>query len=44
MQREVSFWLAVMLLAVAGVILFKMLAASAAGEHVPGLRTLAALA
>lgn len=43
MDRELSFWLAVMLIAVAGVALFKLLAASKAGEHVPGLRPLAAL-
>ena len=40
---ELAFWLAVMLVAVAGVALFKLLAASGAGEHVPGLRPLAAL-
>lgn len=43
MDREIPFWLAIMLLAVAGVALFKLLAASAAGEYVPGLRPLAAI-
>lgn len=43
MDREISFWLSVMLITVAGVALFKLVAASAAGEHVPGLRPLANL-
>lgn len=43
MGREIPFWLSVMLLAVAGVALFKLVAASAVGEHVPGVRPLAAL-
>ena len=43
MDREISFWLAVMLIAVAGVALFKLLAASQVGEHVPGVRPLANL-
>jgi hypothetical protein len=42
-DREISFWLAVMLIAVAGVALFKLLAATAAGEKIPGVRPLAAL-
>jgi hypothetical protein len=43
MDRELPFWLAVMLLAVAGVALFKLAAATAVGERVPGMRPLAAL-
>ncbi len=43
MDREIPFWLAVMLIAVAGVALFKLLAASAVGEKLPGVRPLAAL-
>lgn len=43
MDREIPFWLAVMLIAVAGVALFKLVAASSVGEHVPGVRPLAAL-
>lgn len=43
MSREIPFWLAVMLLAVAGVALFKLTAATAVGERVPGMRALAAL-
>lgn len=41
MDREISFWLAVMLIAVAGVALFKLFAASAVGERIPGVRPLA---
>lgn len=43
MDREFSFWLAVMLIAVAGVALFKLIAATAVGEYVPGVRPLAEL-
>lgn len=43
MGRELSFYVVVMLLAVAGVALTKLLAASAVGESVPGLRPLAAI-
>lgn len=43
MDRELPFLLAVMLLAVAGVALFKLAAASAIGDKVPGVRPLAAL-
>lgn len=43
MGREISFYVTVMLLGVAGVALFKLLAASEVGEQVPGVRPLAAL-
>jgi hypothetical protein len=41
MKEELGFWLAVMLVAVAGVALFKLSAASKLGERVPGRRDLA---
>ena len=40
--RKVGFWLVVGLVAVASERLFKIAAASSAGDRVPGLRTLAA--
>lgn len=43
MGRELSFWLAVALIAVAAVALTKLLAASEAGAKVPGLRPLASI-
>lgn len=43
MHREATFLVSVMLLGVAGVVLTKILAASEAGAHVPGLRPLAAM-
>lgn len=43
MIQELSFWLAVMAAAIAGVALFKLAAASAAGDTIPGLRPLADL-
>lgn len=42
MANELRFWLAAMFVAVAGVALFKILAGTAIGDHVPGLRELAA--
>lgn len=42
MGREAGFWLAVALVALAAVALFKLLATTPVGEHVPGLRELAA--
>ncbi|MFA5711812.1 hypothetical protein [Mycolicibacterium sp.] len=42
MASEIRFWLAAMFVAVAGVALFKIIAATPVGEHVPGLRELAA--
>lgn len=39
---ELGFWLAVALVAVAGVASFKLLATTKVGESVPGLRQLAA--
>lgn len=42
MGPEIRFWLAAMLVSVAGVALFKIIAGTPIGEHVPGLRELAA--
>ena len=41
LREELSFWIAVGLVAVASVALFKIAAASKAGESIPGLRELA---
>lgn len=43
MARELSFYVVVMLLGIAGVVLLKLGASSKAGESVPGLRPLANL-
>lgn len=42
MKEELGFWLAVMLVSVAGVALFKLAGASALGDKVPAFRELAA--
>lgn len=42
MKYELGFWLAVALVAIAAIALLKVLAATPAGETVPGLRDLAA--
>lgn len=42
--KELGFWLVVAIVAVVGPVLFKIIAASPAGDAVPGLRTLAATA
>jgi hypothetical protein len=42
MQFEIGFWLAVALVGIAGVALFKVAAGTALGASVPGMRELAA--
>lgn len=42
MKEEIGFWLAVALVAIAGVAGFKLLAITQVGDAVPGLRKLAA--
>lgn len=42
MQFEIGFWLAVALVAIAGVATFKVLAGTKVGEQLPGMRELAA--
>jgi hypothetical protein len=42
MKEELGFWLAVMLVSVAGVALFKLGAASSLGDRIPAYRDLAA--
>jgi hypothetical protein len=41
MGREFGFWLAVALVAIVGLALFKLLAASPVGERIPGAQELA---
>ena len=43
MRRELSFYVIVMLLGIAGVALLKLGAATKTGENIPGLRPLANL-
>ena len=41
MRQELSFWVAVGLIAIAAVVLLKLAAGSTVGDKIPGLRPLA---